>query len=74
MVTVTRKQMGERLARQDPNNVQRQTDVVVLYWKLALVNAVTAADDVDTRAWLERGLAILYRPHDESRLTRAQED
>jgi len=41
-VTFTRKQIGERLARQDPNNAQWQTDVVVSYWKLAQSNTRTA--------------------------------
>jgi hypothetical protein len=48
--------------------------VVVLYWKVAWYNAVTAAACVDTRALLARGSTILYRLHDESRLTMTQED
>jgi tetratricopeptide (TPR) repeat protein len=66
--------IAERLAQQDPNNAQWQTDVVVSYWKLAQSNADIAVDQVDRRALLERGLAILHRLHDESRLTSTQED
>jgi hypothetical protein len=66
--------IAERLAQQDPNNAEWQTDVVVSYWKLAQSNADIAVDQVDRRALLERGLAILHRLHDESRLTSTQED
>lgn len=48
--------------------------MVVSYWKLGQGNTVIAADHVDTRALLERGLAILYRLRGESHLTRPQED
>ena len=64
----------ERLAQQDPNNAEWQTDVVVSCWKLAQSNADIAEDQIDRRALLERGLAILHGLHDESRLTRTQED
>jgi tetratricopeptide (TPR) repeat protein len=66
--------IAERLAQQDPNNAEWQTDVVVSCWKLAQSIAEIAEDEIDKRALLERGLAILHRLHDESRLTRTQED
>jgi len=66
--------IAERLAQQDPNNAEWQTDVVVSCWKLAQSIAEIAEDEIDRRALLERGLAILHRLHDESRLTRTQED
>jgi len=57
-----------------PPTRAEQTNVVVSYWKLRQGNAVTAADHLDPRALLEQALAILHRLHDQSRLTRTQED
>ena len=64
----------ERLAQHDPENAEWQTDVVISYWKLAQNDAMGAEDHVDTRALLERGLTILYRLRDGSRLTSTEED
>jgi hypothetical protein len=65
--------IGVRLAQQDPKNAQWQTDAVVSGWKLAHRHGDIAEHQIDRRALLERGLAILPRLHGRSPLTRTQE-
>ncbi len=60
--------IAERLAAQEPNDIRRQTDLVVSYWKLAQIYASTRQDTTESAVLLSLGLTILRRLQSEGRL------